>query len=78
MLTSCGSSSAIATPSSPPGFDDMFASTGIKIIKTPTKAPQANAIAERGVGTVRRECTDRMLIFGERRLRVVLTDYTRH
>jgi hypothetical protein len=30
------------------------------------------------VGTARRECTDRMLIFGERHLRVVLTDYTRH
>jgi hypothetical protein len=38
----------------------------------------ANAIAERWVGTARRECTDRMLIFGERHLRVVLTDYTRH
>jgi hypothetical protein len=43
-----------------------ISSTGIKIIKTPPKAPRANAIAERWVGTARRECTDRMLIFGER------------
>jgi putative transposase len=37
-----------------------------------------SAIAERWVGTVRRECTDRMLIAGERRLRVVLDEYVRH
>jgi putative transposase len=41
-------------------------------------ASRANPIAERWVGTARRECTDRMLIFGERHLRVVLTEYTRH
>jgi putative transposase len=60
------------------GFDDVFTSMGIKIIKTPPQAPRANAIAERWVGTARRECTDRMLIFGERHLRAVLTEYTRH
>ncbi|WP_433174817.1 integrase core domain-containing protein [Actinoallomurus sp. CA-150999] len=56
----------------------MFASADIEIIKTPPRAPRANAIAERWVGTVRRECTGRMLIFGEHHLRVVLTEYTRH
>ncbi|MGH3376357.1 MAG: integrase core domain-containing protein [Pseudonocardiaceae bacterium] len=60
------------------GFDDVFTSTGIKIIKTPPRAPRANAIAGRWVGTVRRECTDWMLIFSERHLQVVLTDYTQH
>jgi putative transposase len=60
------------------GFDEVFTSAGIKIIKTPPRAPRANAIAERWVGTARRECTDRMLIFGERHLRIVLTEYTRH
>jgi putative transposase len=60
------------------GFDEVFTSIGSKIIKTPPRAPRANAIAERWVGTARRECTDRMLIFGERRLRAVLTEYARH
>jgi transposase InsO family protein len=38
----------------------------------------SSAIAERWVVTVRRECTDRMLIAGERHLRVVLDEYLRH
>ncbi|HEY0694175.1 MAG TPA: integrase core domain-containing protein [Kribbella sp.] len=60
------------------GFDGLFTSTDMRIIMTPPRAPRANATAERWVGTARRECTDRMLIFSERHLRVVLTDYTRH
>jgi putative transposase len=44
-------------------FDTVFTAAGIQIIRTP-QAPQATAHAERWVGTVRRECTDRMLILG--------------
>jgi putative transposase len=47
-------------------FDAVFTSIGINIITTPPQSPRANSIAERWVGTIRRECTDRMLIFGER------------
>jgi putative transposase len=59
-------------------FDEVFRSEDIGIIRTPTRAPRANAFAERFVGTVRRECLDRMLIFGRRHLEQVLADYVVH
>jgi putative transposase len=55
-------------------FDAIFASEGIRILRTPVRAPRANAFAERWVGTVRRELLDRMLIMGRRHLEAVLSD----
>lgn len=52
-------------------FDEIFASEGLKIVKTPLQAPQANCYAERWIRAARTECTDRMLIYGERHLRSV-------
>jgi transposase InsO family protein len=48
------------------------------VLRTPVRAPRANAYAERWVGTVRREVLDRMLIVGCRQLRSVLADYVDH
>jgi transposase InsO family protein len=56
----------------------VFAAAGIDVIRTPPQAPQANAYAERWVGTVRRECTDRILVVNERHLASVLAEYTAH
>jgi putative transposase len=59
-------------------FDAVFAAEGIKVLRTPVRAPRANAYAERWVGTVRREVLDRMLILGRRQLRSVLAEYADH
>src|SRR5439155_1875620 len=59
-------------------FDRVFTAANIDVIKTPPQAPLGNAIAERWVGTARRECLDRMLIVGERHLATALTEYARH
>jgi putative transposase len=56
-------------------FDAVFTSIGLWIVRTPVRAPRANAIAERWVGSVRRECTDRLLILGRGHLHVVLAEY---
>jgi hypothetical protein len=47
-------------------FDAVFAAEGIRVLRTPVRAPQANAYAQRWVGTVRRELLDWMLIVGRR------------
>jgi putative transposase len=60
------------------GFDHVFQSEGIVVIRTPIQAPNANAYAERWVGSVRRECLDRLLIFSRRQLEQVLRVYARH
>jgi transposase InsO family protein len=59
-------------------FDDVMAGNDTRVIKIPPRSPRANAFAERWVRTARSECTDRMLIFGERHLRVALTEYAAH
>jgi putative transposase len=59
-------------------FDAVFAAEGIEVLRTPVRAPRANASAERWVGTVRREVLDRMLILGCLQLQAVLAEYADH
>jgi putative transposase len=59
-------------------FSNVLSGNGTRVIKTPVRAPRANAFAKRFVGTLRRECLDHMLILGERHLRGVLAEYARH
>jgi putative transposase len=58
-----------------PAFDAVFTAQGVRMVRTPVRAPRANAFAERWVGSVRRECPDWLLITGERHLRRVLREY---
>jgi transposase InsO family protein len=62
----------------PTAFDTLLASEKIKVIRTPVRAPNANAHMERWVGSVRRECLDRLLILGQRQLEHILRVYIKH
>jgi putative transposase len=62
----------------PAAFDALLAAGNITAIRTPVRAPNANAHMERWVGTVRRECLDRLLILGRRQLTHVLRVYVQH
>src|SRR5204863_6938731 len=59
-------------------FDQVFRSEGIRVIKAPVRAPLARAHAERWVGTLRRECLDRLLILGRHQLESVAHVYAAH
>jgi putative transposase len=59
-------------------FDAVFAADAIEVLKTPVRAPRANAHAERWVGTARRECLDQILIVNARHLRRVLAEFVDH
>jgi len=59
-------------------FDEVFASIGVTAIRTPVRAPKANAFAERWVRTVREECLDHLLVYSTAHLESVLTEYVEH
>ena len=59
-------------------LDKAVTAMGVRILKTPVRAPKANALCERLVGTIRRECLDFLIPFGERHLKQVLTNWAPH
>ncbi len=58
--------------------DAVFTAADIRIIKAPVRAPRANAIAERFVGSIRRELLDRILIINQRHASSALSEYQHH
>ena len=59
-------------------FDEILRGEGVRVIKTPVRAPKANAVAERWVRSVRNECLDQVLVFGRRHLEQILHGYLTH
>jgi transposase InsO family protein len=59
-------------------FDEVFRTEEVRVIRTPIRAPKANAFAERFVRTVRSECLDHVLVYGRRHLDRVLRVYVSH
>jgi putative transposase len=59
-------------------FDDVADKTGIEVLRIPFRAPRANAICERFLGSVRRECLDHLIIFGQRQLYHVMKEYVEY
>jgi putative transposase len=62
----------------PVAFDAVFRAEGLEVIRTPVRAPNANARCERWVSSVRRECLDWLLIVNRRHLEAVLAEYVEH
>jgi putative transposase len=58
--------------------DSKFTGADLRIIRSPVRAPRANAFAEQFIGTLRRECLDHLLITGPRHLAAVLREYVDH
>lgn len=60
------------------GVDATVTAMGLTILKTPVRAPQANAFCERLIGSMRRECLDWLILLNERHLRSVVTEWVAH
>jgi transposase InsO family protein len=59
-------------------FDEIFRTEGLKVLRTPVRTPVANTFAERWIGSIRRELLDRTIIWNQRQLERLVTDYMSH
>jgi len=59
-------------------LDVVLKGFGVRVLKTPVRAPKANAFCERLIGTIRRECTDFLIPFNERHLRRIMNEFVVH
>jgi putative transposase len=59
-------------------FDEIFRTKGLKIRNGPVRTPVANSYAERRIGSIRRELSDRTIIWNQRQLELLVVDYIEH
>jgi len=59
-------------------FDELFKSNGFTVQKTPFMSPNMNAYAESWIGTIKKECLNHFVVFGERHLRYLIGEYVAH
>jgi transposase InsO family protein len=59
-------------------LDESIRALGLNVLKSPPRCPKANAICERVIGTIRRECLDWMIPLSERHLRSILKSWVEH
>lgn len=60
------------------GFGDLLRSAGVTPVRLPARSPNLNAYAERFVRSIKEECLNRLIIFGESHLRIVIDEYVEH
>ena len=60
------------------GFAAILKSAGVKLVRCPARAPNCNAIAERFVQSIKRECLDQLIFVGETSVRRALSEYALH
>jgi transposase InsO family protein len=61
-----------------PGVDQSLEGFGLCVLRTPVRAPKANAFCERLIGTIRRECLDYFIPLGERHLQAIVAEFAVH
>jgi putative transposase len=59
-------------------FSSILDEAGVKVVRTAIQAPNMNAVAERWVQTVKHECLSKLILFGDRHLRRVLSEFADH